>query len=334
MHAIIVARRLVTALGALAVLGVWCGSATAQERMPDIPVPGGSESQDPSAGEGDPVPVPRLKLDEWDGAGEGPAGEAEPADDRRILQRRRPRLRVVPRGPDIRLEFEFSLQVNSIDGDGHDAKNLDYDDLFSPGSGAGFRVALPLRFHRTASRISLFAGPLFLLDGAGFEGSSFTLPNNDVLIADDMSVLRFGFGGFFRADFGRFYVEPWFSVGGGHVSETDATLDETFNGGGLSTIELYEASSVGHVTGAIRGGISFWPSDAISITIFGEIGFWASGAPDAGAVSVLGDSKPSAMSGVRASFGATISFGLGDFQGGRTAAKRRAAPRRPLAGDF
>ena len=136
-------------------------------------------------------------------------------------------------------------------------------------------------------------------------------------------------GGFFRADFGRFFIEPWFSIGGGHVSATDATLDQSFNAGPISKIELYERSTVGHVIGALRGGVTFWPGDAISIGLFGEVGGWATGAPGAGAISSLGDPKPGAMSGFRGAFGVNIAFGLGDFHGMRSAAAARGAAGSP-----
>jgi hypothetical protein len=321
-------RRAALAGATLGLATLLAAPAAAQERMPDIPPPGGERKQDAPPEEGDPLPVPPVDEEEWDGAG----GEA-PAE-RGALRRRRPRLRVLPRGADLRLEFDFALLGSSIGGDGHDAQNLDYDDLFSSGSGIMLRAALPMRFHRTAARVSLIAGPFLIMEASEFDGSKHQFANNDEIIPEDMTVSRIGFGGFFRADFGRFFIEPWFSVGAGHVSETDATFDQTFNGGGITTIELYERSNIGYVMGGVRGGVTFWPAPSFALTVFGELSIWGSGAPDAGAVSPLGDSKPGAMAGFRATFGMTVAFGLGDFQGARTARSMRGGDpppaRRPV----
>lgn len=318
-------RRLGTGLVAAA-LALWLGgTAFAQDRMPDIEPPGGERSQEPrTPGEEPEPPAGPQDPEEWDGA-----GEAE--SDRPSLRRRRPRLRVLPRGPDLRLEFDIAAMASSIVGDGHDAQALDYDDLFGSGSGISLRAALPMRFHRTASRVSLLAGPLMVIDAAVFDGTKYSYPNNDELIADDMGVSRIGFGGFFRADFGRFFLEPWLSFGVGHVAETDATYDTTFNGGTITTIRLYERSNVGYIMGGLRGGVTFWPTDAFTIGLFGELGLWASGAPDAGpAHPTLGDAKPGSMVGARATFGVSISFGLGDFQGARTARSMRGGESPPV----
>lgn len=304
----------------------------AQSPLPEVEPPrGGMQDGDEPA-----VPQDPRDGEGWDGAGEEPGAEADAGTDRRrTLGRRRPRLRVVPRGPDIRLEFDLAPQLDGLSGDGHDALGLDYDDLFSTGTGFGVRAALPMRLHRTASRISLFAGPVLTIDGAVFEGGSYSLPNNDVLIPDDMVVTRIGIGGMFRADFGRYFIEPWFSLGGGHVSKTDAILDQTFNAGGLVPVELYQRSTVGFIMGGVRGGVTFWPSDAIAILLYGEVGGWAAAAPDAGQLSALGNAKPGAMAGFRGAFGVAISFGLGDFQGlGRATAARELAPARRPVRDF
>jgi hypothetical protein len=300
--------------GALsALLGLAVSSAAfAQESEPPPP----SEEQAPPV---EPEPLPPAPNDRRPrlegGAQGGQPPDAAPAREG-ALERRRPVLSSTNnRLRSISLEADFGLQLGGVDGEAHAGTGLDYDQLWEGLVMTTFRFQVPLRFlsHHT---VGLWAGPLIEIAGGGMQQQNVFVPNAglDVLVVDDLRVSRVLFGGFFRIEIGRAFMEGWFGLGAGSTSRVDAILDQTSSGGGMTPFVLYERSSMGAVAGGFRVGMVWQFGQRWTLAGWFTVGGWAMGPPDESPSTVLsGPIDPERMAGVFIGGGFTVGFGLGDW---------------------
>lgn len=258
------------------------------------------------------------------------AAEQETPSEEKRLKPRRPHLTplMLP-GRDLSLEVELSgSALVSMGGDAHAGTNRDYEDIFSGGTGFGLRVGLGMRFGSRGNK-SFWAGPVVFVGTTRISGKNDREPSGDVLVVDDMRLTRLLFGGLFRMEIGRGFFEGWSAIGVAHTTRLEAVYDQSVTSGLLTPLTLFRNSTMFSAMAALRGGWVFRPSPHLTISLWGTLGVWYSGAPDdASGAPLTGPVDPDPMSGVFVGAGITFGFGLGDWPRRRRAPVEEAPPRR------
>lgn len=236
------------------------------------------------------------------------------------LERRRPVIASV--GNPLRsISIEGDLFVGAgpvSGGEAHQGTGADYDQLWDGVAFSGVRLSVPLRV-LARGHVSLWAGPLVEFAGGELNGDLFTIPGStDVIAADDWDVSRVVFGGFFRIELGRAFMEGWFGLGAGFTGRADAWLDQSASGGPTTRFVLFDRGSAGALAGAFRAGYVWQVGQRMTFAVWFTVGGWAMGAPDEPASSPLaGQANPDGLSGGFIGIGLTVGFGLGDWPSAR-----------------